>query len=90
MVYEALVFLPAGVLIGLALGKFSGNHFVFWSMLCLGLAIPAVLLEILLAWVSGGRVFSGDIVLALIFGVVGILMINARERQSPDWRVLAR
>lgn len=87
VVYEALVFLPAGVLIGLALGKFSGQKSSLWWMLGLGLTLPAVLLEILTARVSGGKIWGGDIALALFFGVVGILMIRADgswERQSPD------
>ena len=88
-VYQALVFLPAGVLIGLAVGKFSGRYATLGLMLTLGLVLPAVLLEILLAGVSGGRFWAGDIGLACLFGVVGILMIRSDdswERQSPDWR----
>jgi hypothetical protein len=92
-VYEALMFLPAGVLIGLAIGKFSGRYAVLGLLLGSGLGIPAVLLEILLARVSGGRFWAGDIGLAIFFGVVGILMIRADgswERQSHDWRVETR
>jgi VanZ family protein len=89
VVYQALVFLPTGVLVGLALGKFSGRKSVLWWILGFGLALPPVLLEILLARVSGGRFWAGDIALALFFGVVGILMIRANgswEGQSPDSR----
>jgi hypothetical protein len=92
-VYQALVFLPAGVLIGLAIGKFSGRYATLGLMLTLGLVLPAVLLDILLASVSGGRFWVGDIGLAFLFGVVGILMIRAGdswEHQSHDWRLEIR
>ncbi len=87
IVYAAIVFLPAGFLLGLAAGKWFKRNFFAWAMLALGLLVPALLLEILLAKVSGGTIWAGGIVQALIFGAAGILMANADsvwERQSED------
>jgi hypothetical protein len=77
IVYETFIFLPAGLLIGVA-GRMRAGQKIFgrW-MLPLGLLLPAVLLEILLAVVSGRRVWAGNIALSLIFGLAGILLINA-------------
>jgi hypothetical protein len=53
-------------------------------MLALGLVLPAVLLEVFLAGVSGRRIWVGNIVLSLVFGLAGILMINAdRHFKNP-------
>jgi VanZ family protein len=84
IVYETLLFLPAGLLIGAAAGKWSSQKvFVGW-MLALGLVLPAVLLEVFLAGVSGRRIWVGNIVLSLVFGLAGILMINAdRHFKNP-------
>jgi hypothetical protein len=49
-------------------------------MLALGWALPAVLLEIFLAAISGRRIWPGNIVLSLVFGIAGMLLINADRR----------
>jgi glycopeptide antibiotics resistance protein len=85
IVFETLLFLPAGLLIGAAVMKWSGQKiFVGW-MLALGWVLPAVLLEVLLAGMSGRRIWIGNIALSLVFGVAGILLINAdrRFKNSP-------
>jgi hypothetical protein len=79
-VYDTLVFLPAGLLIGVAGRKTSRrNIFGVW-MVVLGWILPALLLEILLAGVSGRRIWAGNIALSLFFGLAGILLINADRR----------
>ncbi len=77
IVYEALLFLPAGLLIGLGAEKWSRQKILGLWMLALGLALPAVLLEILLAGMSGRRIWVGNIALSLVFGLAGVLLINA-------------
>jgi len=79
-VYETLIFLPAGLLIGLATEKWSGQKIYGVWMVALGLALPAVLLEVLLAGVSGRKILFGNIALSLVFGLAGILLINADRR----------
>ena len=76
-VYETLVFLPAGLLLGTAAGKWARQENYGRWMLVLGLVLPAVLLEILLAGVSGRRIWAANIALSLAFGLAGMLLINA-------------
>jgi VanZ family protein len=80
LVYQTLLFLPAGLLIGIASRKWAvwGNS-ARW-ILPLGIIIPAVLLEILLHEVSGRRIWPGNIALSLAFGLAGALLINADGR----------
>jgi hypothetical protein len=86
-VYDTLVFLPAGLLIGVAGRKTSRrNIFGVW-MLIVEWILPAPLLEILLAGVSGRRIWAGNIALSLFFGVAGILLINADRRFKSFPRV---
>jgi hypothetical protein len=42
--------------------------------------LPALLLEILLAAVSGRGILSSNIALSLVFGLAGMLLINADRR----------
>jgi glycopeptide antibiotics resistance protein len=80
IVYETLVFLPAGFLIGVAARKWSRQKISGRWMIALGWVLPAVLLEILLAGVSGRRIWAGNIAFSLVFGLAGILLINADRR----------
>ena len=59
LVYETLVFLPAGLLIGSAAWKWSRQEISARWMLGLGWVLPAVLLEIFLAGMSGRRIWAG-------------------------------
>jgi glycopeptide antibiotics resistance protein len=77
IVFETLVFLPAGLLIGVAARKRSGKKISGRWMIALGWVLPAVLLEILLAAVSGRRIWEGNIALSLVFGMAGILLMKA-------------
>jgi VanZ family protein len=83
--YETLVFLPAGLLIGAAVWKWSRQKNSGLWMLALGWALPPVLLEFLLAAVSGRRIWVGNIVFSLVFGLAGVLLINADRgfKNSP-------
>jgi len=80
IVYDTLVFLPAGLLIGVATRKTSVKKISRLWVVVLGGILPAVLLEILLALVSGRRIWVGNIALSLLFGLAGILLINADRR----------
>jgi hypothetical protein len=83
--YETLIFLPAGMLVGVALRKCSRQKMIGFFSLALGWALPAALLEIFLAGVSGRRIWVGNIELSLAFGIAGMLLINAdrRSKSSP-------
>jgi len=79
IVYETLIFLPAGLLIGMAAWKCFAQRIPGLWILVLGWVLPAALLEILLAGISGRRIWIGNFVLSLAFGVVGMLLINADQ-----------
>jgi hypothetical protein len=78
--YETLIFLPAGLLVGVGLWKWSGRKMIGLWMLVLGWALPAVLFEVFLAGMSGRRIWIGNIVFSLVFGVAGMLLINSDRR----------
>jgi hypothetical protein len=80
MFYEALIFMPAGLLIGVWAGKRSRQRISNLWILALGWALPAVLLEILLAGMSGRRILMGNIAFSLVFGAAGILLIKIGGR----------
>lgn len=77
VVYETLVFMPAGLLIGLAARRWSEEKISGRWMFAIGWVLPAVLLEGLLAGVSGRRMLAGNIALSLVLGLAGVLLINA-------------
>ena len=80
IVYETLIFLPAGLLIGMAAWKCFAQGIPGLWILAIGWVLPAALLEILLAGISGRRIWIGNFALSLAFGVVGMLLINADRR----------
>ena len=82
VVYETLIFLPAGVLIGLAARKCIAPAHPYRWMITLGIVLPAILLAILLAAVGGGKIWYRDILLAIFFGLAGILLVNADRHSS--------
>jgi VanZ family protein len=81
-VYETLVFLPAGVLIGVTARKWFELKFSARSLLVLSWILPTVALELLLVGISGRRLWMGNIVLSLVFGLAGIALVNADLRDK--------
>ena len=84
LVYEVLIFLPAGMLIGLAGRNWTGNQFLGQQMIALSMAAPAVLLEVLLARVSGRGILAGNIAYSLIFGLAGVMLVNSDRGSNPN------
>jgi VanZ family protein len=79
-VYETVIFAPAGLLIGIAARKwYATGSAGRWTLILFWLA-PAVLLEILLMGVSGRKLWIEDIVYSVIFGLAGMLLVNADPR----------
>lgn len=76
-VYETLIFLPAGLLIGLAARKWTGLRLYGRATLVLAWVLPAVLLEVLLVAESGRRMWVGNVALSLLFGLMGMALVNA-------------
>jgi VanZ family protein len=79
VLYHTLLFLPAGLLLGIAARKRPLQITSVVWLLALGWALPAVSLEMLLAFQSGRRIWVGNIGLSLIFSLLGMMLINA------DW-----
>jgi hypothetical protein len=78
--YETLIFLPAGLLIGMAAGKCSSWNTGGKLLLAADLLLPPVLLELLLAGVSGRGILTRNIVLSLLLAIAGAFLINADRR----------
>ncbi len=76
-VYETLIFLPAGLLIGLAARKWAGLRLYGRATLVLAWVVPAVLLEVLLVAESGRRMWVGNVALSLLLGLMGMALVNA-------------
>ena len=81
--YEELVFLPAGVLLGMVVRRWprmkASERWISGAFLLL----PPALLEFLLVWVSGRRIWPGNIALSVLFSVAAMLWINADLRATP-------
>ena len=86
VVFETLVFIPAGILIGLAARKWpAGAHPYIW-MFSLGAVLPSVLLEMVLVYVSGGEFWFRDVSISIFLAVIGILLINGDRRSVAKIR----
>ena len=82
IVYEMIIFLPAGILIGFAARKMAARSHPYVWMITLAILLPSILLEVLLAAVGGGRIWPRNIVLSIFFGLAGILLTNADRQAS--------
>ena len=80
VVYETLIFLPAGLLIGMAMRKWRTRNIAGKWLLALGLVVPPVFLELLLVSVSGRRILPGNMFLSLLLGIAGAILMNADSR----------
>jgi hypothetical protein len=84
LVYETLIFLPAGVLIGWKVEKWAEEKFYAAIILLFGLALPALLLELLQMQVSGRRFWAGDIAWSVAFGLAGVIFMNVDGRRLEN------
>ena len=75
-IYLAIVFFPAGCLLGFAQRRSHHGFARRFLLLSLGAVIPALLLEALLVHLSGRPVSIGNIVLSSILVVAGAFWIN--------------
>jgi glycopeptide antibiotics resistance protein len=90
VVYETLVFVPAGMLVGLASRKWRPGSHPYFRMFSLGIILPAVLLELLLSFVGGGGIWFRDVVISIFLGVIGIVLMNGDRRSLADVRSTPR
>jgi len=84
--YEIVIFLPAGLLVGMAGRRWSEQKASERWMISIALLLPAILLEFLLVWISGRRVWGQNIVFSALVSVAGAALINAdlRGERSPS------
>jgi glycopeptide antibiotics resistance protein len=80
VVYETLIFLPAGLLIGIAARRWSTLKVTGRLLLAVCMFLPPVLLELLLVQVSGGRIRAENIFLPLLLCIAGAILVNADRR----------
>jgi glycopeptide antibiotics resistance protein len=77
VLYETLVFLPAGMLFGLSatgwLEKKRRDRF----LLALSLMLPTILLEIIVTRISGSEVHPRNILMAFGAAVAGVILVDA-------------
>jgi len=81
VVYDTILFLPAGMLVGLGARKWRRRGIAVW--LVLGWFLPAVLYEALLVVQTGRRIWLGNIAMSLVFELAGMLLINADRLAAP-------
>jgi hypothetical protein len=80
VVYDTVLFLPAGVLLGLGARKWRRREIATW--LVLGWILPAVLYEVLLVVQTGRRIWFGNMAMSVAFELAGMLLVNT-DRLSP-------
>lgn len=83
-VYYALLFFPAGIILGMVFRKLDPVSAHAYLFLGVCLLFPPVLLEITLVYVSGRNRSVSAIVLALCLAVAGSLWINADRPKSVE------
>ena len=79
-IYYALVFVPAGVLFGLAARRLNPLDVRGTLALVLAIVIPSILLEMLLVQISGRAFSLFNVFLSALFAIAGLGWINA-DRQ---------
>jgi glycopeptide antibiotics resistance protein len=75
--YDALMFLPAGLLLGMIARKDPSRKPAGRFLLLLGFLLPSVLFESILVWVSGRAVSWWEIFVCLLLTLLGAGLINA-------------
>ncbi len=80
--YESLVFLPVGFLLGLAVRKMPPHLTLYRLAIAAGIAIPSILLEILLVEVSGRHPSALRITISIGLTIAGMLWMNLDSPKS--------
>ncbi len=86
-IYYAMVFVPAGVALGIFLKAGRAQGAGAWLFFALALIVPPLLLEYLLIAVSGRTFSPGNVVLCTALSAAGALWINAEG--APRMRASA-
>jgi hypothetical protein len=81
-IYYAIVFLPSGILIGIACRRWRNRPAAAATPLLLRTCLPPVILEYILVSVSGRAVSRGSVILSFLLIIAGALWINADRPAS--------
>jgi glycopeptide antibiotics resistance protein len=79
-IYLILVFLPQGILLGIAARRLNLRNPATSSLLAAAFLLPPLVLELILSRVSGRPVSSGYIALSVCIAIAGSLWINVHPR----------
>ncbi len=79
-IYYALVFVPGGVLLGLAARRLNTLDVRGALVIMLAIVMPSILLEMLLVQISGRAFSLFNVFLSALFAIAGLIWINA-DRQ---------
>jgi hypothetical protein len=82
--YEIIIFLPAGLLIGMASRKWGRPKSFGKLLVVFGLLLPPAIIELLLVSVSGRRIFPVNIFVSLLMGLAGALLMNADRAELAE------
>jgi len=80
--YDVLIFLPAGLLLGMIARKDPFRKPAGRFLLLLGFLLPSVVYEFILVWVSGRAVSGWEIFLCLLLTLLGAWLINADRSEA--------
>lgn len=92
LVFETLVFLPGGVLAGWNAQNWAEQKFLGVATMAFGLLLPAVAFEVLQMIVSGRGIWPENVATSVVFGVAGVLLMNAdgnwfgKLAEHPDFK----
>jgi hypothetical protein len=86
-IYYALVFVPGGVLLGLAARRLTSLDVKGTLAMMLAIVMPSIFLEMLLVRISSRPFSLFNVFLSVLLMTAGIIWINAdRKRTVPDIR----
>jgi glycopeptide antibiotics resistance protein len=85
ILYDFLVFVPLGVLLGFAVRKPFSQPFCSRVLVASGLFLPSLLQEGILAGVSGRPFHSGNLILGICLSLGAWLTLNSDQRKSPAY-----
>ena len=85
--YDLLIFLPAGLSLGMIARKVPSKKVAGRLLLLLGFLSPPALYQFILVWVSGRAVSWWELILCLLLTVLGAWLINADRSDGVLVRV---
>jgi hypothetical protein len=76
VLYDSLIFLPIGFLLGVATRRASSTISFWNAKLAAAVLLPSVLLECVLVWISGRQISYAQVGLTLSLTIAGIIWTN--------------